>query len=103
MCRPPARWPSQARRSARAPAGSWSAGRSASARSSVLHSLRGFQAREVVADEVLQRDRYLLAIECRLRVVVEEVEDRCVRHQAVVVEAHARARAGLIGAAAAAA
>ena len=51
-------------------------GASGSARSSVCRSLRGFQAREVVADEVLQRDRHLLAIERGLRVVVEEVEDR---------------------------
>src|SRR5687767_9359507 len=49
-------------------------------------SLRWFEAGEVVADEVLQRDRDLLAIEGRLRIVVEEIEDRCVRHHAVVVE-----------------
>src|SRR3990170_1664772 len=60
-------------------------------------SLRGFEAGEVVADEVLQGDRHLLPIEGRLRVVVEEVEDRCVRHHAVVVEADAGAGPGLVG------
>src|SRR5688572_8005336 len=60
-------------------------------------SLRGFEAGEVVADEVLQRDRHLLPVERGLRVVVEEIEDRRVGHDAVVVEADARAAARLIG------
>src|SRR5688572_24057054 len=65
-------------------------------------SLQGFEAREVVADEVLQRDRHLLPIEGRLREVVVEVEDRCVRHDAVILESGTRARSDLVGPAVAA-
>src|SRR5919106_1253808 len=70
---------------------------------SVIGLLRGFDSAEVVADEILERDRHLLLVERRLREVVEEIEDGPIRDDAVVVEPFAAAAAGLLVATVAAA